>query len=159
MGALQRQGLVVAIFVGAMDQASKWLMLLLVMQPPRTLEVLGFFNFVLVYNTGISFGMFTGDDTISRWILIGLALAIIVALAVWLMGAEARSVSIGISLVIGGALSNVIDRLLHPGVVDFLDFHLGDLHWPAFNIADTAIVVGVALLLYDGLFGARSAAK
>ncbi len=159
MGPLQRGGLLLAALLAILDQASKWIVLLVVMQPPRQIEVVPFFNLVLVYNTGISFGMFTNDEGSSRWILVALALGIIVLLLVWLLSAETPAVSVGLSLVIGGAVSNVGDRLIHPGVVDFLDFHLGGLHWPAFNLADTAIVVGVALLLYDGLFGARSAAK
>lgn len=159
MGPLQRGGLIVVTGLAALDQASKWLVLLVVMQPPRIIEVAPFFNLVLVYNKGISFGIFTGDGELSRWLLIGLALVIIILLLIWLMGADTLPVATGISLVIGGAVSNVADRLMHPGVVDFLDFHLGGIHWPAFNLADTAIVVGVALLLYDGLFGARSSTK
>ena len=159
MGYRQRIALIVIALVATVDQASKWLILLVVMQPPRQFEVAPFFNLVLVYNTGISFGMFTGDAAITRWILIGLALIIIALLLVWLMSAESTAVAGGIALVVGGALSNVVDRLIHPGVVDFLDFHIAGLHWPSFNLADTAIVVGVALLLYDGLFGVRSAAK
>jgi signal peptidase II len=156
---LQRVGLLVAALVALLDQASKWLMLVVVMQPPRSIEVTSFFNLVLVYNSGISFGMFTDDSGVSRWLLIGIALAIIILLLVWLMGSDNRAVVVGSSLVIGGALSNVVDRLIHPGVVDFLDFHVGGLHWPAFNLADTAIVVGCAMLAYDGLFGGRSIVK
>ena len=159
MPPLQRGGLVLAAIVALLDQASKWFVLLVVMQPPRIIEVAPFFNLVLVYNRGISFGLFGGDASLSRWVLIGLALVIIAMLGIWLLGAETPSVAVGISLVIGGASSNVVDRLIHPGVVDFLDVHLSNLHWPAFNIADAAIVVGVALLLYDGLFGARSSTK
>lgn len=159
MGHLQRHGLLAAFLVGIVDQASKWLILLSVMQPPRQIVVAPFFNLVLVYNTGISFGLFSDDADTTRWLLIGAAFVIIVLMLIWLAGAETRVVIFGISLVVGGAVSNVIDRLLHPGVVDFLDFHLAGFHWPAFNVADAAIVVGVALLLYDGLFGGRAAAK
>lgn len=159
MGRMQRASLIVALLIAIVDQASKWLILLVVMQPPRQIVVAPFFNLVLVYNTGISFGMFTGSPEGTRWILIGAALVIVALLLIWLRSVESRIVAGGIALVVGGALSNVLDRFIHPGVVDFLDFHLAGMHWPAFNVADSAIVVGVALLLYDSLFGERATAK
>ena len=159
MGRLHGIGMLVAIVVAALDQASKWVILLSVMQPPRQIVVTPFFNLVLVYNTGISFGMFTGDAEGKRWLLIAMALVIIVMLLVWYASADTPGVVTGIALVVGGAASNVVDRMLHPGVVDFLDFHLAGWHWPAFNVADAAIVIGVALLVYDSLFGGRATAK
>lgn len=141
-----------------LDQALKQWMLDLVFEPPRVLEVAPFFNLVPVYNTGVSFGLL-GSGGASRWILVALALVIVAVLAVWLVRASSNFVRIGLTMVISGALSNVIDRLIYGAVVDFLDFHVAGFHWPAFNLADSLIVVGTAILLYDGLFGAPRALK
>lgn len=138
------------------DQAVKQVMLTLVFNPPRILEVTGFFNLVPVWNTGVSFGLF-GDTGTSRWILVAVALVIVVILLVWLARAESGMVSIGLVLVIGGALGNVLDRVFYGAVIDFFDIHAFGFHWPAFNIADATIVFGTALLLYDGLFGSPRA--
>lgn len=147
-------GLIFAAVSLALDQASKWLMLLAVMDPPRVIEVTGFLNLVLVWNRGVSFGMFS--DGVPAWAL-GLFGAVVVALLlVWLGKAENRRIAIGLGLVIGGAAGNIIDRAVHGAVVDFLDFHYAGWHWPAFNIADSAICVGVGLLLLDSLFFRRA---
>ena len=138
------------------DQAVKQVMLTLVFNPPRMLEVTGFFNLVPVWNTGVSFGLF-GDTVTSRWILVAVALVIVVILLVWLARAESGIVSIALVLVIGGALGNVLDRVFYGAVIDFFDIHAFGFHWPAFNIADATIVIGTALLLYDGLFGSPRA--
>jgi signal peptidase II len=138
------------------DQAVKQVMLTLVFNPPRMLEVTGFFNLVPVWNTGVSFGLF-GDTGTSRWILVAVALVIVVILLVWLARAESGIVSIALVLVIGGALGNVLDRVFYWAVIDFFDIHAFGFHWPAFNIADATIVIGTALLLYDGLFGSPRA--
>lgn len=140
------------------DQVVKHWMLALVFDPPRMLEVTGFFNLVPVWNTGVSFGLF-GDSSTSRWILVALALIIVVVLLIWLMRAGTGIVVFALVLVVGGALSNVIDRVLYGAVIDFVDIHGFGFHWPAFNIADMSIVIGTALLLYDGLFGAQRALK
>jgi len=138
------------------DQAVKQVMLTLVFNPPRMLEVTGFFNLVPVWNTGVSFGLF-GDTGTSRWILVAVALVIVVILLVWLARAESGIVSIALVLVIGGALGNVLDRVFYGAVIDFFDIHAFGFHWPSFNIADATIVIGTALLLYDGLFGSPRA--
>lgn len=138
------------------DQAVKLVMLTLVFNPPRMLEVTGFFNLVPVWNTGVSFGLF-GDTGTSRWILVAVALVIVVILLVWLARAESGMVSIALVLVIGGALGNVLDRVFYGAVIDFFDIHAFGFHWPAFNIADATIVIGIALLLHDGLFGSPRA--
>ena len=134
------------------DQISKWIVLLFVMSPPRVIEVTGFFNFVLTYNRGVSFGILASDLWWKPYLLSLLALAVVAGLLVWLHRNDSRLRRIGIGLIAGGAVGNVIDRLVHPGVVDFLDFHAFGWHWPAFNVADSAIFLGVVLLLSDGLF-------
>ena len=147
----------IAVLIGA-DQLLKQYMLSLVFEPPRVIEVTGFFNLVPVWNRGVSFGML-GDSETSRWILVGLAFVIVAILVVWLIRAGSAVVVFALVLVIGGALSNVIDRVIYGAVVDFIDIHGFGWHWPAFNIADMAIVVGTAMLLYDGLFGSPRALK
>ncbi len=142
-------------------QASKYWILFGVfgLQAPRLgdwappIPVTGFFNLVLVWNTGISFGLFnTGQET-TRWILIGLTGAISVALAIWLTRAHRPFIAFAVAAVLGGAIGNLLDRLIFGAVVDFLDFHVAGFHWPAFNLADSAIVLGVAALVIDSIFG------
>ena len=140
------------------DQIVKHWMLALVFDPSRILQITGFFNLVPVWNTGVSFGLL-GDSSTSRWILVALALVIVVVLLAWLMRAGTGIVVFALVLVVGGALSNVIDRVLYGAVIDFVDIHAFGFHWPAFNIADMSIVIGTALLLYDGLFGSPRTLK
>lgn len=143
-------GLAAAVILA--DQVSKWTVLTFVMNPPRVLEVTGFFNLVLVYNTGVSFGLLGGGGAWMPWALSGFALLVVAALLVWLGREPGRPLALAVGLVAGGALGNVIDRIHQPGVVDFLDFHLGGWHWPAFNLADSGISLGVVILVFDGLF-------
>jgi signal peptidase II len=150
-----RLGLLIALPVILLDQLTKWWVLADVMSPPKTIALTGFFNLVLVWNRGVSFGMF---DSHSHWgpiLLTMLALVISVVLLIWLRRVESRLVAAAIGLVLGGALGNVVDRVRFEAVVDFLDFHAFGYHWPAFNVADSAISVGVGLLLYDALFESR----
>ena len=99
--------------------------------------------------------MLQSQSSLAPLLLSGLALAIVVALIVWLRRAGNRVMASGLGLVIGGALGNTFDRLTFGAVLDFLDFHMAGYHWPAFNVADSAIVAGVIALLYDGFFHAR----
>jgi signal peptidase II len=150
---LLRRALLLAALVAVLDQASKGLILAVVMQPPRVIEITGFFNLVLTYNTGVSFGLLSGDLAWKPWLLAALAVAVSVGLFLWLRRRPEPLLAWGVGLVAGGALGNALDRLHRPGVVDFLDLHAAGWHWPAFNLADSGITVGVALLILDGLFG------
>lgn len=142
-----------AALVIASDQATKWLVVDWFDGASRGFQpVTGFFNLVLTHNTGISFGLLANDSPWHAWILSGLSLAIVAGLAFWLTRQERALPALAIGAIIGGALGNVIDRLHAPGVIDFLDFHLAGWHWPAFNVADSCISVGVALLIFDALF-------
>lgn len=110
--------------------------------------VTGFFNLVLVYNSGAAFSFLAGAGGWQKWFFVSLALGI----SVWLVRllrqhAGERLLPLAVSLILAGALGNMIDRLRFDAVVDFLDFHLAGYHWPAFNVADSAISVGVALML------------
>ena len=153
-----RLGLSIAAVVLLLDQLTKVLILELVMDPPRTMFVLPFFNIVLVWNRGVSFGMF-GGGAVPPWAFVILSGAIVAMLLAWLRRADSRWAAISIGLVIGGAIGNVIDRLVYGAVLDFLDVHAAGYHWPAFNLADSAISVGIVLLLAESLFPRRAVAK
>ena len=134
----------------ALDQATKWWVLAHLMDPPRVIPVTPFFNLVLAWNRGVSFGLLSADHPATPWLLSSLALAVIAGLVVWTTRDRRPGMAASIGFIVGGALGNVVDRLRHGAVTDFLDFHVAGYHWPAFNLADTAIFVGVALLLLVG---------
>jgi signal peptidase II len=119
--------------------------------------VTSFFNLALTYNRGISFGLFNEGAGLNALIFSLAAAAIVGALVFWLSRVTSPFLGIAIGLIIGGAIGNVMDRIRLGAVVDFLDFHLGTLHWPAFNIADSAICIGVGAMLLDGLLLRREA--
>lgn len=148
-----RPALILAAVVFALDQVSKELVL--AFQGSLPWPVLPFFNLVLVWNPGVSFGMFGGDKAVEPWILMGLALAISLGLLIWLARERDRTTALAIGLVLGGAIGNVIDRLRHGAVVDFLDIHVSGYHWPAFNLADSAIVVGALLLVAESFMAKK----
>jgi len=143
-------GLAVAAAVLLFDQVTKWIILDLVMDPPRMIEVTGFFNLVMVWNRGVSFGMLSNDSPLGPWLLSGAAVAISIGLTIWMYKATHWLLAVSLGLVIGGAIGNVIDRMRFGAVADFLDFHVAGYHWPAFNVADSAIVIGVILIMLDG---------
>lgn len=120
--------------------------------PFARLEVFPFFNIVMVWNKGISFGLFNQAGDYGPLILTLVSGAIALAFLVWLMRCSRLGTALALILIIGGAVGNIVDRLRFGAVVDFLDFHLFGWHWPAFNIADSAITIGIALLLIDSLF-------
>lgn len=147
--------LAVAGLVMLADQASK-LAILRAFAPGGWRELTGFFNLVLVYNQGAAFSFLAGAGGWQKWFFLGLALAI----SAWIAGALKKHageplLALALSLVMGGALGNAIDRVLYGAVVDFLDFHLAGWHWPAFNVADSAITVGAVLLVWEQLFAVR----
>lgn len=109
--------------------------------------VTSFFNLVMVWNTGISFGMMQSAHDVMPYVLAGVAGVIACGFAVWMWRAASVFASVVGGLVVGGALGNVWDRLRFGAVADFLDFHAFGFHWPAFNVADAAVVVGVILLI------------
>ncbi|WP_205042125.1 signal peptidase II [Rhodoligotrophos defluvii] len=154
-GAGRRIGIACAVAAFALDQGTK----VLALGSPALstgLEVLPVLNLVLVRNSGVSFGMLDG---LPWWALTLLGLTIVAALSVWLSRAQSRFISVALGLAIGGALGNLFDRLRHEAVTDFLDFHVAGYHWPAFNLADAAVVCGVGLLLVDGLLESRGRNK
>jgi signal peptidase II len=118
--------------------------------PSRVIELLGFLDLVLVWNRGISFGLFGSGDA-GVWPFVALAVVISIGLGFWLARLRRVLMVLAVGLILGGALGNVIDRLVYGAVIDFVDLHAGGWHWPAFNLADAAITVGVVVLAVDAL--------
>ncbi|MEI7607276.1 MAG: signal peptidase II [Rhodospirillaceae bacterium] len=143
-------GLGLAIVVVLLDQASKGYVIDLLTPPPHAVILTDWLNLVMTWNHGISFGLFSGQA--GPYIFVAVALAVSAGLVVWMVRDRRLGAALWLGLVIGGAIGNVIDRVRLGAVADFIDVHAGTWHWPAFNIADSAITLGVALILIDGLF-------
>ena len=152
-----RLGLTLAAVILVADQATKWLMLEVLDLPEVghiPLLAAGPFGFdlTMVWNRGVTFGLLAGD-TLWHQLGLGLLAALIAAFLLrWMARAETRPVAVALGAVIGGAVGNMIDRLRFGAVVDFVDAHAWGWHWYVFNLADAAIVCGVAVLLADALF-------
>jgi signal peptidase II len=133
------------------DQLTKWLMLVR-FAPGERLELTGFFNLVLVFNKGAAFSFLAAAQGWQTPLLAAFALGAAVVVSVLIVRSpERRLLCAGLALILGGALGNLVDRLRFGHVVDFLDVHAAGWHWPAFNVADSAITIGAALLILDGL--------
>ena len=159
MRPIDRQAMVLVVVTLIADQASKQLLLGYLMKAGAVVTVIdGFFRLVSVWNPGVSFGLMGGDRALPPWVLSAVAVAVCVGLFIWLRRTDRPLTGWGIGLVMGGAIGNVIDRARWGAVFDFEDFHIGQWHWPAFNVADSAIVVGVGLMLVDSLIGDRQRA-
>ena len=117
----------------------------------QTIEVMPYFNFTLAYNYGAAFSFLADAGGWQRWFFTGLAAIFSVVIVVWIarLKSTAKLEAISLSLILGGAVGNLIDRLIFGYVIDFLDVYYQDYHWPAFNIADSAICVGAVLLILD----------
>ena len=117
----------------------------------ETVPVLPFFNLTLAHNSGAAFSFLAGAGGWQRWFFVVLAAVISVVLIIWMrrLAETAKLEAISLALIIGGAIGNVIDRLIYGYVIDFLDVYAGSYHWPAFNLADSAICVGAVLLIID----------
>lgn len=142
----------------AVDFVTKWLILNVVMVPPRTIEVAPFFNLTLGFNTGVSFGMFRELFLDRPLMLAGIKMVIVAGLLLWAMRTPKPLETVGLGLIAGGAMGNIVDRMRQGAVTDFLDFHVGRWHWPAFNMADTMITIGVVLLIAGSFLPVRSMA-
>lgn len=160
-GPWSRAGAMAALLTFLVDQAHKWWMILGVgMKPGDRFEVLPFFDMIFVKNTGISYSMF--DSATFEWQLALAVFAAIAAVLLWIWlarWARSRVLAISLGLIIGGALGNGLDRLVHGGVADFFLFHAFGRSWYVFNVADIAIVAGVGGLLYDSIVLSRNAAS
>jgi signal peptidase II len=152
-----RLGLGVAALLLAADQATKWWILEIVRLPEvGRIPVTPFLNLTMVWNRGVTFGLLQGEAWWHPYLLAAVASAIAAVLLVWLSRAESRAVALALGLVLGGAVGNGIDRLRFGAVVDFVDLHAFGWHWYVFNVADSAIVIGVGVLLADALLRPRS---
>lgn len=116
--------------------------------PTVSTELLPFFNLTMVWNQGVSFGLFQSGDPTP---LIAMAVIISIFFGIWLARSQTWLQAISLAMIIGGALGNVVDRLRFGAVADFLDFHISGWHYPAFNIADSCITLGIAFLIFDGI--------
>lgn len=153
-----RLGLGVALAVLLADQISK---LALIYGTDIRLTypwpVLPFLDLTVVWNRGISYGLFQQDGEAGRWFLAGFKLAAAIFLGFWLKKTASRLEAAGIGMIMGGAVGNAIDRVLHGAVFDFAHFHVGSFSWYVFNIADAAIVVGAGAMVFSQLFSSRNA--
>ncbi|MEQ8332366.1 signal peptidase II [Nisaea sp.] len=146
-------GGLLALLVVLADQVTKEWALATLFRDGAVVEVTPFFNLVAVWNRGVSFGLLASDDPMTPYYLSGFAIAVVVGLTVWLARSPTLLLRISLGLIIGGAIGNVIDRLRYNAVVDFIDWHAFGYHWPAFNLADSAISAGVVFLLFDSFLG------
>src|ERR1700675_1905718 len=151
-------GIIAAIAVLILDQASKvWLLFLFDIAHRGAVRVTPFFDLVLAWNVGISFGWFQNDSQIAQISLMVIKAVAVVVLAIWMARTRILIATLALGLIIGGAVGNGIDRFAYGAVVDFALFHLqiggNTYNWYVFNLADVAIVAGVAALLYDSFLG------
>ena len=141
------------MLVLAADQGSKdWILHVLDLPDLRQVVLLPVLNLTYVQNQGVTFGLLNGLGSWSHFVLAGIALVVVVALGIWLRRAENTLMAVSIGAIAGGAVGNVIDRLRYGWVVDFIHAHIGDWSWYVFNVADAAIVCGVALLILESQF-------
>ena len=152
-------GLAALLVVLVADQASKlWILEGLHLPQLGRVDLLPVLSFTMVWNPGVTFGLFKADGTWGPLLLVAVAVAIVAALGVWLRRAESRLVAVSLGAIAGGAVGNVLDRLRFGAVVDFIHVHVGSWSWYVFNVADAAIVCGVGALVLDGLLPRRGPA-
>lgn len=164
-----RLGLSLSAVIIVLDQLSKFWVVEKLMRPegvldtpfysPTHIEVLPVFDLVMAWNRGVSFGVFNNDGRWNVLALSVLSVAISIGLVAWMRKSTSTLVTLALGGIIGGALGNVIDRLRWGAVADFLDVHVAGHHWPAFNLADSAITVGAVLLILDALFTRPTSSK
>jgi signal peptidase II len=152
-GALSGFGAVVAIAAFAADRLHKWWSLQVLDMPGRgRIEITQNFDIVMAWNKGVSYGLFQAETTAGLVGLVLFALAIVIGLGLWLAKADNRPLAVAIGLIIGGALGNVLDRLIYGAVADFFSFHAFGFYWYIFNVADVWIAIGVGLILIESFF-------
>lgn len=154
-GSSMLRWLWLAVLVVVLDQASKqWAEAVL---PHGPIEVLSWFNFTLAYNRGAAFSFLADAGGWQRYFFLGIGVVAVVVIVVWLwrLQTHERFTAAGLSLILGGAVGNLIDRALYGHVVDFIDWHYDGWHWPAFNIADSAITLGAVLVVLASLRGGK----
>lgn len=149
-GARSGVGLAAAAAAFAIDQAHKYWMLEIYRIAERgRVRVTSYFDLVMAWNEGISYGLFAQREALGRYVLIAISIAAVLGLVIWMTSQVTRLGALSLGLIIGGALGNVTDRLVHGAVADFFHFHYAGFSWYVFNLADVAIVAGVIGLLLD----------
>ena len=144
-----QNGLALAAVTAGLDQTSKWaIMHILDLETLRRIEILPFLDFAFIWNYGISYGLFSSGSEAARWLLIGLTLAVSAYLARAMITTHGPHARLGYALIIGGALGNLADRIIHGAVVDFVSLHYAGYYWYVFNLADIWISLGVVLLVW-----------
>ena len=152
-------GAAVALAAASADQLFKlWMIGVLDAQPVQRIALTPFFDLVMAWNRGISYGLLKQDSDAGRWGLVAVSVLAVLALAYWLAQLQSRFPALSLGLIIGGAAGNVIDRVRFGAVADFFSFHVGSFHWYIFNLADVAIVAGVAGLLFNSLAASHKSA-
>ena len=147
-----RLGFWVALATFVLDQASKLYLLFGYDLPVREPLVLApFLELIVVWNQGISYGLFRQHTEVGRWILVAVQIAAAVGLSLWMVRASGRILVLSLAMIVGGAVGNALDRIVYGAVFDFVHFHVGAWSWYVFNVADVAIVAGVIGLIYDSL--------
>ena len=162
MNSHLRPGVIAAVAALVLDQASKlWLLFVFDISRRGAVQITPFFDLVLAWNVGISFGWFQSESQFAQIILMVIKAVAVVVLAIWMARSRTLLATVGLGLIIGGAIGNAIDRFAYGAVVDFALFHLqigaNTFNWYVFNLADVAIVAGVAALLYDSFLGVPAA--
>lgn len=146
-------GLSVAAIALILDQANKlWLIFAYDIAAKAPVSLTSFFDLVMVWNRGISYGLLQQDSDFGRWALIFFAFGISLGLALWLFRLEGRLAAVSVGLIIGGAIGNAIDRIAYGAVADFYSLQIFGFNWYVFNLADCWVVAGVVGLLYDSFF-------
>jgi signal peptidase II len=161
-GPLTAAGLAAAVIACALDQALKlWLLYVFDLGSRGRVALAPFVDLVLTWNTGISYGWFQQEGPFGQWALLILKIVAVALLWIWLARAHSRLSALALGLIIGGAIGNAIDRYRYGAVVDFVLLHVETtgwhFNWYVFNLADVAIVAGVAALLYESVLGGRAA--
>jgi signal peptidase II len=145
-----RIGVVTALVTLLLDQITKLYTLFVFDLPVREpVRLTPFLDLIMVWNRGISYGLFQQHTEAGRWILVAVSLAADLALSIWIRRTQGRLLAACLGLIVGGAVGNAIDRVAFGAVFDFIHFHIGTFSWYVFNVADAAIVAGVAGLIYD----------
>jgi signal peptidase II len=157
-----RTGIFTAVAAVALDQAFKlWLLFVFDIGHRGAVKVTSFFDLVLTWNTGISYGWFQNESAAGQAILLAVKVVAVIVLAIWMARSRTLIATVALGLIIGGAIGNAIDSLAYGAVVDFALFHVQiggkPFNWYVFNLADVAIVAGVAALLYDSFLGVPAA--
>jgi signal peptidase II len=154
----RRLGLLALLATLCADQANKlWLIYIYDIEARQPVRLAPFFDVVFAKNPGISYSLLRAETGAGRLGLLILTLAATAFLSVWLWQAGTKSAALGLGCIVGGALGNAYDRLAYGYVADFYYFHAGSFSWYVFNLADTAIVAGVMLLIYDAVFSSKKA--